>query len=50
MAMKAAKVLVLGVRRGRRYIPSPGGGTELKRGDTLICYGPLDALHQIAKG
>jgi TrkA-C domain len=43
-------VLVLGVqRRDRTYLGAPNGGTKVVTGDTLIVYGPGEAVEELDK-
>ena len=37
-------ILVLGIERGKNWIPTPKANEILKRHDRIIVYGPLDAL------
>lgn len=37
-------ILVLGIEREKKWIPTPKAGETLKSYDRLIVYGPLDAL------
>ena len=41
------EVLVLGIERGRVWIPVPKAEEAIKRGDRLVMYGPLEALNSL---
>ncbi|HJK96062.1 MAG TPA: TrkA C-terminal domain-containing protein [Polyangiaceae bacterium LLY-WYZ-14_1] len=46
--LRAEGVVVLGVRRpSGRYLGVPSGGTEVRPGDVLVCYGRREAIDAI---
>jgi len=42
-------LLVLGIERGKNWIPTPKANEKLKQGDSLIIYGPLNVLKDLLK-
>jgi Trk K+ transport system NAD-binding subunit len=40
-------ILVLGIERGKNWIPTPRAEETVKEGDKLIVYGRLDALKSL---
>lgn len=42
--LRERDITVLSIKRQELVIPVPRGGTEIKAGDTLLCYGRLVAL------
>lgn len=42
-------VLVLGIERGKNWIPTPKASERLQQGDNLVVYGPLDVLKNLLK-
>lgn len=42
-------LLVLGIERGKNWIPTPKANEKLQQGDSLIIYGPLDVLKDLLK-
>jgi hypothetical protein len=45
-----AKILVLGIERGRRWISVPSADETFEAGDKMVIYGPMDALHALFEG
>jgi hypothetical protein len=37
-------LLVLGIERGKNWVPTPKAGEKMEEGDGIIVYGPLDIL------
>jgi hypothetical protein len=42
-------LLVLGVERGKNWLPIPKANEKIKQGDRLVIYGPLDVLKTLLK-
>ncbi len=42
-------LLVLGIERGKNWIPTPKAKEKMQEGDGIIVYGPLDKLKDIFK-
>ena len=42
-------LLVLGIERGKNWIPTPKANEKLQQGDSLIIYGPLNVLKDLLK-
>lgn len=42
-------LLVLGFERGKNWIPIPKASEEVKAGDNLVVYGPLNTLREVFK-
>jgi hypothetical protein len=42
-------LLVLGIERGKNWIPTPKGREKMEEGDSIIVYGPLDVLKNLLK-
>ena len=42
-------LLVLGIERGKNWIPTPKASEKLLQGDNLVVYGPLDVLKDLLK-
>ncbi|MGB3056697.1 MAG: TrkA C-terminal domain-containing protein, partial [Candidatus Omnitrophota bacterium] len=42
-------ILVLAIERGRSVIPTPQASEEIRRNDTIICYGKLDNIAKLGK-
>jgi K+/H+ antiporter YhaU regulatory subunit KhtT len=42
-------LLVLGIERGKNWIPTPKANEKLLQGDNLVVYGPLDVLKNLLK-
>lgn len=45
-----ANVLVLGIERGKTWVPVPSANEQIEPGDKVVVYGPLDALRTLFKG
>jgi hypothetical protein len=41
------EVLILGIERGRTWIPVPKAEEAIKTGDRVVMYGPLEALNSL---
>lgn len=44
----AGKVTVLGVERGKNWVPNPKGTEEFAAGDRVVVYGNLEALNNLS--
>jgi hypothetical protein len=42
-------LLVLGIERGKDWIPTPKAREKIEEGDSIIVYGPLDVLKNLLK-
>jgi len=42
-------LLVLGIERGKNWIPTPKANESIKEGDSIVVYGPLDVLNNLLK-
>ena len=42
-------LLVLGIERGKNWIPTPKAKEKIEEGDSIIVYGPLDILKNLLK-
>lgn len=42
-------VIVLGIERGKAWIPIPKAAEKMQEGDNIIVYGPLDVLKKLLK-
>jgi len=42
-------VIVLGIERGKAWIPIPKADEKMQEGDSIIVYGPLDVLKKLLK-
>ena len=42
-------LLVLGIERGKDWIPTPKAREKIEEGDSIIVYGPLDILKNLLK-
>jgi len=42
-------LLVLGIERGKNWIPVPKANESIKEGDGIVVYGPLDVLKDLFK-
>ncbi len=42
-------ILVLGIERGKKWIPTPKGKEVIQEGDFMIIYGPLKVLKDLLK-
>ncbi len=45
--LSAEGLLVLGIERGKTWIPTPKSSEKLREGDHVIVYGPLDRLKEL---
>lgn len=45
--LSAKGLLVLGIERGKTWIPTPKSSEKLREGDHVIVYGPLDRLKEL---
>ncbi|MFP4083115.1 MAG: TrkA C-terminal domain-containing protein [Candidatus Aminicenantes bacterium] len=43
-------LLVLGIERGKKWIPTPKASEKLEVGDGMVVYGPLKVLKDLLKG
>jgi hypothetical protein len=43
------RILVLGIERGKSWIPIPKASKKIENGDNLIVYGPHDVLKELLK-
>jgi len=42
-------LLVLGIERGKHWIPIPKSNEKMQEGDNIVVYGPLDVLKNLLK-
>jgi len=48
LALRSEGIVVLGIRRpSGRYLGVPGGDSEVRPGDVLVCYGKVEAIEAI---
>jgi uncharacterized protein with PhoU and TrkA domain len=47
LGLKAQKVQILSILRGEQAIPVPQGSDSLQAGDTVICYGNIEAAKKL---
>jgi ribosomal protein S6--L-glutamate ligase len=46
--LKEQDIVVLSLERADKVVPNPAGGHNLRAGDRLLCYGPLDSMRGLA--
>ena len=47
--LTARELLVLGIERGKNWVPIPKAKERIKEGDRVVVYGPLEVLRDLFK-